>query len=161
MSALKRVLVALCALTLLTGFVAGCGDDDDDDLTVEEESGESDESADVAEDEAMDQVAEGSDAAEGASNPTDEFCAEFMEDSGGDTPIEDVEGSIERASAAQADAADQEVIDALQVLIDVSRYAIENDDGDGVITDAEVQAAAEAFPTLEDAIAVVNTYCGG
>jgi len=166
----KRLLTALFALALLTGFAA-CGDDDDDDVDAAEESLEDTEDDAASEDSGGeesgddasmdDETAEGSDAAEGASNPTDEFCADFNESEGGDTSVEEVQASLELLLAAQADAADQEVVDAMQLLADFTQYALDNDDGDGVITDAEVQAAAEQFPTFEDAIQVVATYCAG
>jgi hypothetical protein len=87
------------------------------------------------------------------------FCADFNSSDGGDTPIEEVQASLDLAAAAQAEATTPEGGDALQALVDFAQYAIDNDDGDGVITDAETQAAAEAFPTIEDAIAVVTEGC--
>jgi len=45
---LKRLLTALALLTLLTGFVAACGDDDDDDTAVEETDAGDEEGGDEA-----------------------------------------------------------------------------------------------------------------
>lgn len=157
MSLLRKLLTALAALTLLTGFVA-CGDDDDDDdaVSVQDSGDEADADAvddDMADDEAADD--------DGVSGPTAAFCADWDETSSGeDTPVDDVQTSHDLAVSAQEEVPSQEVADALQLLVDFSQYVLDNDDGDGVITTAELQAAAEQFPTFEDAAGVVNEFCG-
>jgi hypothetical protein len=93
--------------------------------------------------------------------PVATFCADFNDADGGDTPVDEVQASLDRAVAAQAEATTQEGSDALQVLIEFTQHVLDNDDGDGIITDAETQAAVSAFPTIEDAIDVVTEGCGG
>lgn len=168
---IKRLFGVLVALMLLTGFAA-CGDDDDDDVTVEEDVEEeaTDEESDVADeeeatdDEAMDEEAtddeamdEGGDSDIGPA--TQEFCTEFNDESGGDTPIEELQASMERAQAAQAEIADPEVTSAIDGLLVLAQYLIDNDDGDGVVTDAETQAGVEANPDVVTQLETISTFC--
>lgn len=138
---LKRLLTAFAVLALMTGFIAACGDDDDDDVAT-------DDTEETTDDEMVD-----------GGEPITDFCADVNEPSEGDTPIEDVQTSRDTAAAAQAAVDDPELADAIGMLVDFADYAIDNDDGDGVVTDAEVAAAAAEFPTLEDAFAVVSEAC--
>jgi len=144
------------AALLLFAPLAACGGDDDDDASasasaVEDDAG-ADDGGDEAEGEVEPEQAEVDDAVAA-------FCEDFNSSEGGDTPVEEVEASRDLALAAQTGAETQEGMDALQLLADFAQHVIDNDDGDGVITDAETSAAAAEFPTLEDAIAVVTEGC--
>lgn len=134
---MRRLLIGVTALSLVVG-IGACGDDDDDDGA-----------ADTSE-EAVD-----------GGEPITDFCADFNDDDGGDTPVDEVETSLDTARAAQAETDDQSFADAIDLLVDYGQYLLDNDDGDGVITAAEQEDAAFSgeFDTLEDAIAVVTEGC--
>jgi hypothetical protein len=140
----KRWVAALATVVLLTGLVAGCGDDDEDDVA-------SDDTEQVSEAAEHDAEAEEIKAA---------FCRDLESDSGDETPVEDVEAEIGRAVAAQTSTETQEQFDALQLLVDYGGYVVDTDDGDGVIDGEEASAGIEEFPTLEDAFAVLTDWCG-
>jgi hypothetical protein len=138
----KRWMGALVALLVLSGLVAGCGDDEGDDVAsdgtdveVEPEQAEADE-------------------------VKASFCADLESDSGDQQPVEDVEAEVGRAVAAQTATETQEQFDALQLLVDYGTYLLDNDDGDGLIDGEEASAGLEEFPTLEDAFAVLTDWCG-
>jgi hypothetical protein len=137
----KRLLAALAAFVLLAGFVAACGGDDDDDTS-------SDDTEESSDDEAVD-----------GGEPITDFCAEFNSSDGGDTPIDEVQASLDRALAAQAETDDEAFAEALGQLAEFTEYVIDNDDGDEVITDAEAEAALGAFPGLPDSMSVVTDAC--
>jgi hypothetical protein len=153
MSVLRKLLAAFAALLLLTTFAA-CGDDDDDDDEAAEAVDEVEDVEDEATDDGAEEQAEVDDALAA-------LCEDFNSSEGGDTTVEEVQASLDLAIAAQTAAETEEGADALQLLIDFTQFALDNDDGDGVITDAEVSAAAAEFPTLEDALAVVAEGCAG
>jgi hypothetical protein len=125
----------MAALLILTTLVACGGDDDDERDAVE-----------ALTDDSM--------------GP---FCADFTaSDDSADTPIDEVQDSVDLATAASDEMiGNTEATDAFIVLIALGRYVIDNDDGDGVATEAEVQAAVEEFGTaaIEDATAVVTDLC--
>lgn len=130
MTILRRVLTAVALLTLLTGFLSACGDDDDAEETADD-----------------------------SSSAQDEFCADFNEGGGGDQAIETVQTSLDLAVAAQEDARTEEGAEAVGVLVEFAEYVIDNDDGDGIVTDAEVQAAVPEIEGIEDALALVTERC--
>jgi hypothetical protein len=153
---IKRLLSAFLMLTLLTGFLTACGGDDDDD---DDDAAEAVEDA-VEEEEGGDEEAmEGDDSGRGPAAQA--FCDDLNDDEPGDTPVAEVEASVALAIEAQAEIADPEVAAAVQGFIDVGTYLIENENegGDGVVTSAEGQAAAEEFPELLDASQLLVTYC--
>lgn len=135
---------ALAALLLMAGFITACGgdDDDDDDVAADDTSEES------TDDDTVD-----------GGEPITDFCADFNDDTKGDTAIDEVQASLDTALAAQAETDDQTFADALGLLAEFTQAVIDGDDGDGVITDAEIAAVAPEFETLEDAIGIVTESC--
>lgn len=154
MHIIKRLLSALALLALLTGFVAACGDDDGGGAVASDDDAE--EAVDEgAEDEGAEEQAEVDDALAA-------FCADLNEpDDGSDQPIANIEAKRDLASAAQTAVETPEESDALQLIVDFAQYVIDNDDGDGVITSAEAEAAFPEFPTIEDAFGVLTQTCSG
>jgi hypothetical protein len=142
----KRWIAALTACVLLFGVTA-CGGDDDDDVADEATTEETDETV------APEQVE--------ADETKAAFCADLNDPSEGDEPIEDLEASRDLAIRSQTVTETQEQFDATQLLVDFANHLIDNDDGDGVVTGEEVSAALEAFPTIEDGIAVASEWCAG
>lgn len=163
----KRLLGALFALFFLLGFTAACGDDEDDggnDAAEEIDSGDEGSEEEPSDEEGAPEDEEATDDGEASDigPATEAFCIEFNEESDEeDTPVEEIEASIERAGAAQAEIADQEVVDAIQALGEFGRYLVDNDDGDGIVTQAETEAAAAEFPDLGASVQVITAFCSG
>jgi hypothetical protein len=160
------------AIGVLVDVLQKAIDDDDGDGVITSDEGTTALLAIDGATEAANVVSEGCSPADGTDEATDDdqqaddggavatFCADFNDADGGDTPIDEVQASLDRAAAAQAEIGSGEQADALQLLIDFTQQVMDSDDGDGVITDAETQAAVPDYPTIEDAIAVLGELCG-
>jgi hypothetical protein len=136
----KRLLAALAAFVLLGGFVAACGDDDDDVAADDTEVSSDDEAVDGGE-------------------PITDFCADFNRvDDDDETPVEDVQTSLDTALAAQDAVDDEEFADAVGVLAGVLQTLIDEDD-DGVVTTDEAATAFAETKGAEQAAGIVAAGC--
>ena len=86
------------------------------------------------------------------------FCRDWNEPEGAEVTIEDVQHSIDLASATQSEMP-IDVADAIQVALDLATYVVENDDGDGIASTDELVAALEATPGFEAASGVIDGHC--
>lgn len=142
----KRLLAALAAFVLMAGFVTACGgDDDDDEVAADDTEGTTEDTDPPADDPAM-------------SGATLAFCEDWNGSDDEEVLIEDVQVSADLAVAALSELP-TDVGEATQVAADLAQYVVDNDDGDGVASPAELQAALDAFPAFMEGSPLIDEHC--
>jgi hypothetical protein len=142
-----RLLAALAAFLLMAGFVTACGgDDDDDDAASEEDVEETTEETDPPYDDAA------------MSGATLAFCEDWISSDDEEILIEDVQASADLALAAVSELP-TDVGEATQAAADFAQSVVDNDDGDGIASPDELQAALDAFPAFEEGIPLIDEHC--